>query len=115
MMLNPEEFITLGETIINDDSYGLEARSRTAIGRIYYGILHYIRQKEQLFYIETEDFHTELINAINDLDTILGNHLKSMKSFRTDADYYLNKKPNLNSFLKTYERVQKILDNRDID
>lgn len=115
MMLNPEEFITLGEAIISDENYGLEARKRTAIGRIYYGIMHYIRVKEQLFHIDLEDFHTKLINAINDLDTKLGNHLQSLKSFRTDADYYLNKKPDINSFLKTYERVQKILDSRDVD
>ena len=59
--------------------------------------------------------HKELINAINDLDTTLGNLLENMKTFRTDADYHLNRKPNLNSFLKTFERVQKRLEIMDVD
>lgn len=114
MILNPEDFITLGETIIDDDSYGLEVRRRTAIGRIYYGILHHIRLIKKLSHIDTEHFHTKLIDAINDLDSILGNHLESMKIFRTDADYHLNKKPNLDSFLKTFKRVKKRLEITDV-
>jgi len=114
MILNPEEFITLGETIIDDNHYGLEARSRTAIGRIYYGLLHYIRVILHLTHIDTEHFHTDLIDKITDLDTTLGNHLESMKMFRTDADYHLKIKPDLNSFLKTFERVQKRLDVIDV-
>lgn len=114
MILNPEDFIILGEAIINDNNYSLEVRNRTAIGRIYYGILHHIRLIKKLSHIDTEHFHTKLIDAINDLDSILGNHLISMKTFRTDADYYLNTKTDLDSFLKTFERIKKRLDIMDI-
>lgn len=115
MILNPEEFIIFGEAIIDDDNYDLEARRRTAIGRIYYGILHHVRLILKLSHIDTEDFHTELIDAINDLDTILGNHLVRLKTYRTTADYHLNIKPDLDSFLKTFKRVQKRLDIMDVD
>ncbi len=115
MILDPKEFIILGQTIINDNNYSLEVRNRTAIGRIYYGILHHIRLIKKLSHIDTEHFHTNLIEAIMNHDSILGNHLKSMKIFRTEADYYLNIKPNLDSFLKTYNRVQKRLDIMDVD
>ena len=114
MILNPEEFIILGEAIIKDDSYGLEARRRTAIGRIYYGILHHIRLIKKLSHIDTEHLNSDLIDKINDLDSILGNLLISMKTFRTDADYYLNKKTHLDSFLKTYKRIKKRLDITDV-
>jgi len=79
--MNPEEFIILGEALIDDDSYDLEARRRTAIGRIYYGLLHYIRLVKQLTYIDTEHLHTDLIDKINDLDTTLGTMLVNMKEF----------------------------------
>ncbi len=115
MILDPKEFIILGKVIINDNNYGLEVRNRTAIGRIYYGILHHIRLIKKLSHIDTEHFNTELIDKINDLDSILGNHLISMKTFRTDADYYLNRRIDLDSFLKTFERVQKRLDFTDVD
>ena len=114
MILKPEDFITLGEAIIEDDSYGLEARRRTAIGRIYYGLLHYIRTINQLTYIDTEHLHTDLIDKINDIDTKLGNLLVAMREFRTKADYNLNKKPNLVSFLKVYERIKKRLEVIDV-
>jgi len=112
--MNPEEFIILGEALIDDDSYDLEARRRTAIGRIYYGLLHYIRLVKQLTYIDTEHLHTDLIDKINDLDTTLGTMLVNMKEFRTIADYYLNKKPDLNSFLKIHKRIIKRLDITDV-
>lgn len=114
MILNPEEFITLGESIIDDGSYGLEARRRTAIGRIYYGLLHYIRIVKHLTHIDIEHFHTDLIDKINDLDSRLGNLLVNMKEHRTNADYYLNIKPNLNSFLKIHKRIKKRLDITDV-
>lgn len=114
MILNPEDFITLGEAIIEDDNYGLEARRRTAIGRIYYGLLHYIRIIKHLTYIDTIYLHTDLIDKINDLDTRLGNLLVNMKEFRTKADYNLNKKTNLDSFLKVYKRIKKRLDVIDV-
>ena len=114
MILNPEDFITLGKTMIEDDSYGLEARRRTAIGRIYYGLLHYIRIIKHLTYIDTEHLHTDLIDKITDLDTKLGNFLVTMKEFRTKADYNLNKKPNLDSFLKVYKRIKKRLEVIDV-
>lgn len=114
MILNPEEFIILGEALIDDNSYDAEARRRTAIGRIYYGLLHYIRLIKQLTYIDTEHLHTDLIDKINDLDTKLGNLLENMKEFRTKADYNLNIKPNLNSFLKIHKRIKERLEITDV-
>lgn len=112
--MNPEEFIILGEDLIKDDNYDLEARRRTAIGRIYYGLLHYIRMIKHLTHIDIKDFHTDLIDKINDLDTTLGTMLVNMKEFRTIADYYINKKSDLNSFLKIHKRIIKRLDITDV-
>ncbi len=111
--MNPEEFIKLGMDIIDDESYIKEARYRTAISRIYYGLLHHIRIIKRLLHIDTRHFHTELIDAINDLDTVLGNYLGNMKDYRTEADYYINQnleKKTLDEFLKFFDRVWEIIE-----
>ena len=40
--------------------------------------------------------------------------LVAMQEFRTKVDYNLNKKPNLNSFLKVYNRIKKRFDVIDV-
>ncbi len=108
--MNPEEIIKLGLDLIDDDHYFLEARYRTAISRIYYGLLHHIRIVKKLLHIDTRYFHSELIDAIKDLDTLLGTYLGNMQDYRTEADYYINQKvgkKTIDDFLKFYERVRE--------
>lgn len=115
--MNPEEFIDLGHLLIENNRYGTEVRYRTAIGRIYYGILHHIRVIKTLLYIDTNKLHSDLIDKINSIDSILGNFLENMKEYRTDADYRLNKKIDyhvVDQFLKLYNRVLNRLDNNKI-
>ena len=68
----------------------------------------------QLTYIDTDHLHSDLIDKINDLDTILGTMLVNMKEFLTTADYYLDIKPDLDSFLKIHKRIKKRLDKMDV-
>lgn len=108
--MNPEEIIRLGQDIIYDESYFEEARYRTAISRIYYGTLHHLRIIKRLLHIDTRYLHSELIDAIKDLDNILGNYLGNMRDFRTEADYYINQnlgKKTLDEFLKFFNRVKE--------
>ncbi len=108
--MDPREFITLGIKIIEDKQYFQEVRYRTAVGRIYYGLLHHIRIIKQIFNVDIDKFHTDLINKINDLDTVLGNLLGNMKELRNDADYNIEsdfEKKKLNIFLGFFERVKK--------
>ena len=108
--MDPEEFINLGLDIIDDERYFNEARYRTAISRIYYGLLHHIRIIKRLFYIDTNKLHTDLIDKIKDLDTVLGTYLGNMKDYRTIADYHINQnvgKKTLDDFLKFYKRVRE--------
>ncbi len=106
--MNPEEIIKLGLDLIDDEHYFREARYRTAISRIYYGLLHHIRIIKKLLYIDTHHFHTELIDAIKDLDTVLGTYLGNMREYRTESDYFITQKvgkKTLDDFLKVYDRV----------
>ncbi|HEC37587.1 hypothetical protein LCGC14_1277530 [marine sediment metagenome] len=115
--MNPEEFINLGHALIEDENYPAEVRYRTAIGRIYYGILHHIRLVKKLFYIDTDRLHSDLIDKINVQDSTLGNFLENMKEYRTIADYKLNKEINYRSvedFLKFFNRVLKRLEKEEI-
>lgn len=108
--MDPEELIKLGLDIIDDEHYFIEARYRTAISRIYYGLLHHIRIVKRLLYIDTHNLHTDLIDKIKDLDTVLGNYLGNMKDYRTVADYHINQnvgKKTLDDFLKFYYRVRE--------
>lgn len=115
--MNPEEFINLGNALIEDENYIAEVRYRTAIGRIYYGILHHIRIIKKLFHIDTNKLHSDLIDKINDLDSTLGNFLENMKEYRTIADYHLDREINYRSvedFLKFFHRVLKRLEKEEI-
>ncbi len=113
--MNPEEIIKLGYDIIDDDHYFKEARYRTAISRIYYGLLHHIRIVKQLLYIDTLHLHSDLITKLKDSDNVLGNFLGYMRDFRTKADYLINQEvgqKTLDDFLilvrKARERLETI-------
>ena len=108
MKMNPQELIKLGLKLKDDNNYFEESRYRSAISRIYYGTLHYVRLVKHLMHIDTTKLHSDLIDKVNDIDIVLGNYLENMKGFRTEADYYLQKrvdKNSLNAFLVYFNKV----------
>lgn len=87
--MDPGELIDLGKEIVDDKKYHQEVRIRTAINRIYYGTLHFIRGRMGL-QGDQEKFHSELVKEINNRDKILGTLIDQMKDMRTKADYKIN-------------------------
>ncbi len=107
--MDPRELITLGIRILDDQQYFKKARYRTAINRIYYGLIHHIRIFKRIFNIDLENYHSDLIFKVKNLDNILGNYLGNMKMIRNDVDYVMNldfEEEKLNQFLKIFERIK---------
>ncbi len=90
---DPRRFIDIGKKIAEDVNYDSEARIRTAINRIYYGIMHFLRISYHIFLYSDEEikkYHENVISRIKDIDLILGAYLDNIKRKRVKADYYLD-------------------------
>lgn len=115
--MNPREFIKLGQQIYKDNNYSEEPRFRTAINRIYFGVIHLLKNLKQLGLIDIERYHYEIVQKLKDKDIVLGTQVANLKKYREVADYYLNKEINkseINQFLLFFERIIETLENEGL-
>lgn len=111
--MNPLELIELGKNISEDENYNPEPRFRTAINRIYYGIIHYITIVKQIHIIDPKRFHSDFISKLSDIDHILATQVFNIKDYRETADYYLNQPITIiqvNNVIKIYNRIMEKLE-----
>jgi len=107
--LDSREFVELGIQLIKDDKYSLEIRCRTGINRIYYGALHFLREREKIMGGNIKRFHSETIKRLKDKNVKVANLLSGLKRLRNKVDYYLNQK--ISTFqtdeaLKYWDRIR---------
>ena len=106
--MNPGDIIDLGFQIVGDEDYHQEARIRTAINRIYYGTLHFLRKVRGIPITNNLMFHSELVGKINDSDKTLDSLVDQMKKMRTKADYKINKSIGMREFKKVKIQLDEI-------
>lgn len=112
-MIEPSDIITEAKTLADVDGLNQEARCRTVLGRIYYGIYHAIGEHEELAPIVVEfnkryrekrktdrklrhlTAHRMVQQALLENDDenhqYLGTLLQTLFNRRIDADYKLTK------------------------
>lgn len=106
--MDPISFVDLGENLAGDTSYDKEARYRTAISRIYYGIMHLLTTIKHINVRETDKYHSEIVKKLKDIDNLLGVLLDQLRKRRVDADYKLGLKIQENRYdeaLKIKDRI----------
>jgi hypothetical protein len=108
--LDPCRFIELGKDLIEDQN-ATESIYRTGINRIYFGTLHFLKIREQIYIRDpTEGFHYKIVKKIKAKSTVLGNQLETLKDFREDSDYYIDikiSKRNAEDALNIWERIKQ--------
>jgi len=88
--MRPEQFLSIAEDLFNNDDYDCEAGYRTVIGRVYYGIMHYISRRMGYIFQNKEHFHSRMVQMLQETDRTLSNFFANLKDLREHADYRLN-------------------------
>lgn len=94
----PRRFLELANILVNDKKYDEDCRSRTVVGRAYYGAFLVTRKKMQDFGISLRDverIHKKTIEALQKYDYGLSSKLETLFRHRVDADYKMEERIDL--------------------
>lgn len=90
---NPEIFLDIAKKVKDSNDLDEQGRLRTSIGRAYYAA--FLATRERLRFrgikFEKERQHQDVLDALDDLDEYnIKYQLETLRTFRINADYYLN-------------------------
>ncbi len=112
MEFNPLDFLTLAEMLSDDANYQTESGFRTSVGRAYYATHHTVRA-----WLEGDGWkpkkkkramHQQVLDGLNDRDTMAANLLKKLIDLRVRSDYKLHKTVDAESVVEGIQLSKEI-------
>lgn len=114
---DPRKFLDVAKDLTFDGKYEKDARVRTAVGRLYYGVFLLAWQKlgEKGIPIENNDkIHQSVIETYNEKNlSTIGNGLDQLREKRREADYEMKAAVTLNdckNCIKLSEHIVDLID-----
>ena len=91
----PRKFLKLAISLIDDTKYDEHCRVRTSVGRAYYSVFMYTKNRLELVgghhFPDNHEVHGEVIEALMTRGhRLIGSQLNTLRETRCDADYHMD-------------------------